>query len=316
MALTSTIGIGGESAAERVRRELTRGGSDVGGKVFQGLLLASLAVALLVLVFLLLDVWRDASDVLPSRVGDFVAQQYVSRAARAGIFNALRGTFWIGVFTVLSFPVGVAAALYLEEYAPRGRLRNLVNVNIRNLSGVPSVVYGIFGLTILVEQLRSLTGGKTVVAAGITIALLALPIVIITSAEAVRAVPASLREGGFGLGATRWEVIRTQVLPYAAPGILTGTVLALARALGEAAPLLLVGAVGERLADIHGFFDPSQLRDSFTALPIAITDWTKRPLNSGFFELSAAAIIVMLVIVLLFNAAAILLRNHFEKKRG
>lgn len=316
MALTSTIGVGAESAAERVRRQLTQGGSDLGGKVFQGALLGSLAAALLVLVFLLLDVWADASTVLPSRIGDFVAQQYVSRAARAGIFNALRGTFWIGVFTVLSFPVGIAAALYLEEYAPRGRLKNFVNVNIRNLSGVPSVVYGIFGLTILVQQFESVTGGKTVVAAGITIALLVLPIVIITSAEAIRAVPASLREGGFGLGATRWEVIRTQVLPYAAPGILTGTVLSLARALGEAAPLLLVGAVGERLADNHGFFDVGQLRDSFTALPIAITDWTKRPLNSGFFELSAAAIIVMLAIVLLFNTAAILLRNYFEKKRG
>jgi phosphate transport system permease protein len=177
-------------------------------------------------------------------------------------------------------------------------------------------VYGIFGLTILVERFSSVTGGRTVIAAGITIAVLVLPIVIITSAEAVRAVPGTLREGGFGLGATRWEVIRTQVLPYAAPGILTGTVLSLARALGEAAPLLLVGAVGERLADNHGFLDLTQLKDPFTALPIAITDWTKRPLNSGFFDLSAAAIIVMLVIVLFANSVAIVLRNHFEKKRG
>lgn len=315
MALT-TIGVGGVSAGERIRRDLTRGGSDVAGKVFQAALLASLGLALLVLVFLLVDVWADASDVLPSRIGDFVAHQYVSRAERAGIFNALRGTFWIGVFTVLSFPIGIAAAVYLEEYARRGRLKNFVNVNIRNLSGVPSVVYGIFGLSILVERFDGLTGGKSLIAAGITIALLVLPIVIITSAEAIRAVPNSLREGGFGLGATRWEVIRTQVLPYAAPGILTGTVLSLARALGEAAPLLLVGAVGERLSDNHGFFDPSQLRDSFTALPIAITDWTKRPLNSGFFELSAAAIIVMLVIVLLANTIAIVLRNRFERKRS
>lgn len=316
MALTTTIGVGADAAADRVRRELTQGGSDLAGKAFQGALLAALFAALLVLVFLLVDVWADASTVLPDRIGDFVSQQYVSRSARAGIFNALRGTFWIGVFTVLSFPIGIAAAIYLEEYAVRGRLKNFVNVNIRNLSGVPSVVYGIFGLSILVERFEGLTGGKTVVAAGITIALLVLPIVIITSAEAVRAVPASLREGGFGLGATRWEVIRTQVLPYAAPGILTGTVLSLARALGEAAPLLLVGAVGERLADNHGFFDPSQLQDPFTALPIAITDWAKRPLNSGFFELSAAAIIVMLVIVLFANSVAIVLRNRFERKRG
>jgi phosphate transport system permease protein len=140
--------------------------------------------------------------------------------------------------------------------------------------------------------------------------------VIITAAEAVRAVPSSLREGGFGLGATRWEVIRTQILPYAAPGILTGTVLALARALGEAAPLLLVGAVGERLSDNYGFFELAQLRDSFVALPTVITDWAKRPLDSGFFELSAAAIVVMLVIVLLANSVAIVLRNHFEKQRA
>jgi phosphate transport system permease protein len=316
MALATTIGVGRDAAADRVRRELTQGGTDVSGKLFQAGLLSALLLALLVLVFLLADVWSDAAAVLPERLGDLLSQQYVSRAARAGIFNAIRGTFWIGVFTVLSFPIGIAAAVYLEEYARRGRLTNFVNVNIRNLSGVPSVVYGIFGLSILVERFGSVTGGRTVVAAGITIAVLVLPIVIITSAEAVRAVPASLREGGFGLGATRWEVIRTQVLPYAAPGILTGTVLSLARALGEAAPLLLVGAVGERLADNHGFFDPGQLKDSFTALPIAITDWTKRPLNSGFFELSAAAIIVMLAIVLFANSIAIVLRSRFEKRRG
>jgi phosphate transport system permease protein len=315
MALT-TIAVGQRAASDRVRSEITKGGRDVTGWLFQAALLGSLLLALLVLVFLLLDVWGDASEVLPSQLGDFVSQQYVSRAPRAGIFNALRGTFWIGVFTIASFPIGIAAAVYLEEYAPRGRLTNFVNVNIRNLSGVPSVVYGIFGLSILVERLGGITGGRTVISAGITIALLVLPIVIITSAEAVRAVPSSLREGAFGLGATRWEVIRSQVLPYAAPGVLTGTVLSLARALGEAAPLLLVGAVGERLADDHGFLDPGQLQAPFTALPIAITDWTKRPLNSGFFERSAAAIVVMLLIVLVANSAAIVLRNRFEKKRG
>lgn len=315
MALT-TVAVGRQAAADRVRKELTSGGRDVAGWLFQAALLGALLVALLVLVFLLVDVWGDASSVLPAQLGDFLSQQYVSRAPRAGIFNALRGTFWIGVFTVASFPIGIAAALYLEEYAPRGRLTNFVNVNIRNLSGVPSVVYGIFGLTILVEGLGDLTGGRTVISAGVTIALLVLPIVIITSSEAVRAVPRSLREGAFGLGATRWEVIRSQVLPYAAPGVLTGTVLSLARALGEAAPLLLIGAVGERLADDHGFLDPGQLQAPFTALPIAITDWTKRPLNSGFFERSAAAIVVMLVIVLVANSAAIVLRNRFERKRG
>jgi len=316
MAVATSLNVGPQTAADRVRRQLTQGGADVTGRLFQVALLSSLALALLVLVFLLVDVWADASAVLPGRIEELLGGQYTARASRAGIFNALRGTFWIGVFTVLSFPVGIAAAVYLEEYARRGRLTNIVNVNIRNLSGVPSVVYGIFGLTILVQTFDGFTGGRTVIAAGLTIAVLVLPIVIITSAEAVRAVPRSLREGGFGLGATRWEVIRTQILPYAAPGILTGTVLSLARALGEAAPLLLVGAVGERLADNHGFFDLDQLREPFTALPIAITDWTKRPRDSGFFELSAASIIVMLVIVLFANAVAIVLRNRYEKKRG
>ena len=316
MALTTTIGVGGRTAAEQIRADLTTGGKDIGGKVFQTALITCLGLALAVLVFLLYDVWDDASQILPSGLGDLLSGQFTARARSAGIFNALRGTFWIGVFTVASFPIGIAAAVYLEEYARHGMFTNFVNVNIRNLSGVPSVVYGLFGLSILVERLDGVTGGATVIAAGITIAILVLPIVIITAAEAVRAVPQTLREGAFGLGATRWEVIRTQILPYAAPGILTGTVLALARALGEAAPLLLVGAVGQRLSDRHGFLDPSQLKDPFTALPIAITEWTKRPLNSGFFQLSAAAIVVMLVIVLIANSAAIILRNRFEKKRG
>ena len=315
MALT-TLDTGPKRAADQVRRDITGGGRDVSGRLFQVSLLSALVVALAVLVALLVDVWGDASTVLPDRLGDFLDGQYTSRAASAGIANAIRGTFWIGVFTVASFPLGIAAALYLEEYAPKSWFTNLVNINIRNLAGVPSVVYGIFGLTILVGTFGDITGGKTPISAGITISILVLPIVIITAAEAVRAVPSSLREGGFGLGATRWEVIRTQVLPYAAPGILTGTVLAFARALGEAAPLLLVGAVGERLSDDHTLLDLEQLRDPFVALPTVITDWAKRPLNSGFFELSASAIVVLLVVVLVANTFAIILRNHFEKKRA
>jgi phosphate transport system permease protein len=316
VAYVTTLGASTRTAADQVHAELTAGARDTSGRVFQIALLTCLGIALAILIFLLYDVWGDASLILPEHLADFLAGQYSARPATAGIFNALRGTFWIGVFTVASFPIGIAAAMYLEEYAKHGWFTNFINVNIRNLSGVPSVVYGIFGLTILVDYLNGFTGGKTPISAGITVALLVLPIVIITSAEAIRAVPGALREGAFGLGATRWEVIRTQVLPYAAPGVLTGTVLALARALGEAAPLLLVGAVGERLVDQHGFFDPEQLRQPFTALPIAITDWAKRPLDSGFFQLSAAAIIVMLFIVLIANTAAIVLRNHFEKKRG
>jgi phosphate transport system permease protein len=315
MALT-TIAIGGRTAADRVRQDLTAGKRDVTGVIFKQLLLLSLVIALLVLVFLLADVWSDGRSILTGDLQAFLSQPFGARAASSGIFQALRGTFWIGVVTVATFPLGIAAAVYLEEYAPRTRFTNFINVNIRNLAGVPSVVYGILALSFLVGTLKDITGGRSLLSGSIAVAILVLPIVIITSAEAIRAVPQSLREGAFGLGATRWEVIRTQVLPYAAPGILTGTVLALARALGEAAPLILVGAIDGRLVDNTGFFDPSQLTESFTALPIAITAWAGRPLDSGFFEMAAAAIVVMLVIVLIANSAAIILRNHFEKKRG
>lgn len=315
MALT-TIAVGGRTAADRVRKDLTAGQRDVAGSTFKGVLLLALIVTLLILVFLLADVWADGSGVLTADLEAFLSQSFGARATSSGIFQALRGTFWIGVVTVATFPLGIAAAVYLEEYAPRSRFTNFVNVNIRNLSGVPSVVYGILALSFLVGTLDDVTGGRSLISGAIAVAILVLPIVIITSAEAIRAVPQSLREGAFGLGATRWEVIRTQVLPFAAPGILTGTVLALARALGEAAPLILVGAIDGRLVDNTGFFDPSQLTDSFTALPIAITTWAGRPLDTGFFEMSAAAIVVMLVIVMIANSAAIVLRNRFEKKRG
>lgn len=316
MAFT-TIAVGPARARADVERELTAGRRDITGTLFKGALLACLAIALLVLVLLLGDVWRDGRGVFTGRgLVDFLGGQFVARAEHAGVFNALKGTFWIGVVTMLSFPIGIAAAVYLEEYAPRNRLRNLVDINVRNLSGVPSVVYGILGLSILVERLGGITGGRSVLSGAVTVAILVLPIVIITAAEAVRAVPGGLREGAYGLGATRWEVIRTQVLPYALPGILTGTVLAMARALGEAAPLILVGAVDGRLLDTRGLLDPGQLTEPFTALPIAVTAWAGRPRNSGFFELSAAAIVVLLAVVLVANAAAIVLRNHFEKKRG
>ncbi len=215
---------------------------------------------------------------------------------------------------VLAFPIGLGSAVYLEEYATKGRLARFIDVNIRNLAGVPSIVYGILGLTIFVQQLDGLTGGRSVMAAGITLAILVLPIVIITSAEAIRAVPSSLREAGYGVGATRWEVTRTQVLPYALPGIITGTVLSLARAIGEAAPLLLCGAVTGLLPGKEGLLDPSQLQDRFTALPIVIADWSRTP-RDGFDELAAAAIIVMLAIVLVMNTVAIVLRSRYEKKR-
>jgi phosphate transport system permease protein len=315
MAVTTTIGAGGQAASERVREQLTTGRADIRGLLFKLLLLASLGVSISVLASLFLDVGTTGATVFSTRAESFLSGGLRTSADRAGVFQAIRGTFWIGVFVVVfSFPIGIASAVYLEEYATKGRLSRFIDVNIRNLAGVPSIVYGILGLTIFVQQLEGLTGGQSVMAAGITLAILVLPIVIITSAEAVRAVPSSLREAGYGVGATRWEVTRTQVLPYALPGIITGTVLALARAIGEAAPLLLCGAVTGLLPGREGLLDVSQLHDRFTALPIVIADWARTP-RAGFDEVAAAAIIVMLVIVLAMNTVAIALRTRYEKKR-
>lgn len=314
MALT-TIGAGGQAASLSVHDQLTGGKADVKGTIFKLLLLASLGVSLAVLASLFIDVGTTGSGVLSSRAESFLSSGLRTKAEAAGVFQAIRGTFWIGVFVVVfSFPIGVASAVYLEEYATKGRVARLIDVNIRNLAGVPSIVYGILGLTIFVQQLKGLTGGRSVMAAGITLAILVLPIVIITSAEAIRAVPTALREAGYGVGATRWEVTRTQVLPYALPGIITGTVLALARAIGEAAPLLLCGAVTGLLPGKEGLLDLSQLQDRFTALPVVIADWARTP-REGFDEIAAAAIIVMLVIVLAMNTIAIALRSRYEDKR-
>jgi phosphate transport system permease protein len=298
-----------------VRARLARSRRDVSGPLFQSLLLVALGIAVLILITLIVDVVSGGWSVLSTRPMDFLTGTLRSRASEAGVFQGLRGSLWIGIFTVvLSFPIGIGAAIYMEEYAPRSWFTRFISVNIRNLAGVPSVVYGLLGLAIFVKALGSFTGGATAMAAGITLAILVLPIVIITSSEAIRAVPNSLREAGYGVGATRWEVVRSHVLPYAAPGIITGTILALARALGEAAPLILVGAITGRLADKGSLFDIGQLDDKFTAMPIVITSWVGQS-QPGFKEAAAAAIVVLLVVVLLANAAAIVLRNRFEKRR-
>jgi phosphate transport system permease protein len=307
-----------DSGADVVRAQLTRGRSDISGKVFVAVLLAALATSVVILGVLIADVVTGGWGTLSGRLPDFLSATLGSKAETSGLSQAIRGTFYIGVFVVVfAFPTGIAAAIYLEEYATQGRVSRIIDISIRNLAGVPSVVYGILGLTIFVQSLRGVTGpdsnGRSVISAGLTLAILVLPIVIITSAEAIRAVPNGIREAGFGVGATRWEVVRSHVLPYAAPGILTGTVLALARALGEAAPLILVGATTGFLTG-GSSYDPSSLQDRFTALPTVITTWAGRP-GEGYRETTAAAIVVLLAIVLVANAAAILLRNHYEKKR-
>lgn len=314
MAITTPLSTG--TAAEVVRAQLRGERVDVPGVLFRVAMFLSLAFAVVVLGVLLIDIVTGGWTVLSSRFGDFISGTLRFNAGESGIAQGLRGTFWIGVFTVvLAFPLGIGAGVYLEEYARDTRFTRFINVNIRNLAGVPSIVYGILGFAIFVKTFGGLTGGRSVIAGGITLAILVLPIVIITSAEAIRAVPNALREGGYGVGATRWEVVRTQVLPYAAPGILTGTVLSLARALGEAAPLILVGAVTGRIGSNPGILEVGSLDERFTALPIVITYWSGLP-QPDFRALTAAAIIVLIAVALIANTAAILLRNRFERKRG
>lgn len=303
-----------EVTTELVQAALVGRRADVRGAVFRLLLQAALAFSILVLAVLLYQMVSDGASVLTGRLGDFLTRPTSAIPERAGIAQALKGSFWLGaIVIVLAFPVGISAGIYLEEYEHKGRLASFIDLNIRNLAGVPSVVYGILGLSVFAKWSDGLTGGNTILAGGLTLAVLVLPIVIITTMEAVRAVPDSIREGGFGVGATRWEIIRHFVLPYAAPGIITGTILALARALGEAAPLLLVGAIAKPGGN-PGWFDLSQLRGSFTAMPVLITDWAGEA-KAGFRPATAAAIVVMLVVVLLANTTAILLRNRYEKKR-
>jgi phosphate transport system permease protein len=301
------------SAASAVRAGLEGRKFHATDVLFQVGLLLTLVIVLGVLLALLFDVARRAAPVLSARGADFLMKPNSSLPFAAGVRQGLIGSLELMIFVILfAVPIGIAAAVYMEEYAPDTPFTRLLNTNIRNLAGVPSIVYGLLGLALFSEALRRFTGGNTVIAGGLTLAVLVLPIVIITSAEALRAVPASIREAGFGVGATKWEVIRSHVLPSAAPGILTGTVLTVARALGETAPLLLVGAV-------TGFFSPGsgsflqQLRGSYTALPTLIFSWATQ-VNKEFTSLSAAAIVVLLAVLLSLQTVAILLRNRYERR--
>jgi phosphate transport system permease protein len=300
------------TAEEVVLKHLRGKRVDVSGIAFSGLLLLALLLSLLILIVLLVDVFRDGIPVLAERGVDFLTSPLSTFSApTAGVWQGLIGSLLTLVFVVIvAIPLGVGAAVYLEEYAADTRLNRFINVNVRNLAGVPSIVFGILGLALFVELMEM---GPTIVAAGLTLGLLVLPIVIITSAEALRAVPNSIREAGYGVGATRWEVVRSHVLPSAAPGILTGVVLSLARAIGETAPVLLVGAVTGFLAsgDLSLFDQLTEGR--FTTLPAIIFRWATLP-SDDFRQNAAAAIIVLLVVILVANAVAILLRNRYERK--
>jgi phosphate transport system permease protein len=299
-------------ASEVVRRALRGRRADVGGLVFQGALLLALLLALAVLVTLIGDVLSSALQVFAERGTTFLTDNLSSLPERAGVGQGIVGSLWLmGFVVVIAFPLGIGAAIYLEEYARDTLFTRFLTANIRNLAGVPSIVYGLLGLAIFVQLLAAVTGGRSLLSGGLTMSILVLPIVIITASEAVRAVPLSIREAGYGVGATRWEVIRSHVLPYAAPGVLTGTILALARALGEAAPLLLIGGAPVFFsAGSRGFVET--LQGEYTALPAIIFTWSRKSLRA-FGESTSAAIVVLLAVLLLINATAILLRNRYER---
>jgi phosphate transport system permease protein len=269
---------------------------------FQAVAMAILGVALAALAALLWDVVDDGAGRLS---WEFIRGFPSRRASQAGIWHALTGSIFVIIVTaVVAVPIGVGAAIYLEEYGGRSRLARLIEINITNLAAVPSIIYGLLGLGLFV---RTFGLGRSVLAGGATLALLVLPVVILSTREALRAVPMSLREGSYALGATKWQTVWHQVLPVAVPGILTGLILALSRAIGETAPLITIGAV------TFITFAPDSLSSPFTVLPIQIFNWVSRP-QVEFQANAAAAIVVLLVLLLTMNATAIWLRDRFQKK--
>jgi phosphate transport system permease protein len=281
------------------------------GGVFLALSLLGTMVGLVTLAILLLDTWVSGQRLLSL---DFLTGTPSRSAERAGFNPAIIGSLWlIGLTGLFSFPLGVGAALYLEEYAPKGWVTNVIQTNISNLAGVPSIVYGLLGLQLFV---RGTVGvgpgfggfGRSVIAGALTLTLLILPVLIVAAQEAIRAVPPSLRQASYGLGATRWQTIWHHILPQALPGIMTGMILALSRAIGETAPLIMIGAL------TFVAFAPRDPFDPFTAMPIQIFNWASRP-QPAFHELAASGIIVLLVVLLLMNLLALFLRYRFGRGR-
>ncbi|HWQ84633.1 MAG TPA: phosphate ABC transporter permease PstA [Anaerolineales bacterium] len=264
----------------------------------------------------------DATLVFKSWLtADFIQAPQAADPLWAGVWYAINGSLWtILICIVVAFPLGISAAIYLEEYSTDSWMQRIIQTNINNLAGVPSIIYGILGLALFVRALEPLTSGaifsltdattangRTILSAGLTLALLILPVIIINSQEAIRAVPGSLREASYGLGATRWQTVWSHVLPNAIPGILTGTILSVSRAIGETAPLVVVGA------STYLTFNPDGPFSKFTTLPIQIYQWTSRP-QAEFRSAAGAAILVLLVLLLSLNAAAILLRNRYSRR--
>lgn len=289
-------------ASERPLASGKRAERSLSSLFFQLLLLLSLLLGLLTLLTLLIDVLRDGSQKV---TWEFLNSLDSRRPARAGIKPALVGTVWLmGLVSLISFPIGVGAAIYLEEFGKKNKFNSFIEVNITNLAGVPSIVYGLLGLAVFVRFMHL---GRSVLAGALTLVLLILPVIIVASREALRAVPDSIRHGAYAVGATTLQSVWHQTFPASLPGILTGVILGLSRAIGETAPLITLGAL------TYVNFIPADPLDRFTALPIQIFNWVSRP-QSEFQEVAAAGIIVLLVVLLAMNAIAVLLRNRYEKR--
>lgn len=275
-----------------------------GDRLLQAMSILVLTLSLVALAALLYDIWTDGWQRLDWQ---FLSSMPSRRAASAGIYPALVGSLSVLLVTAaLALPLGIGAAIYLEEYGGGGHFARFIEVNIANLAGVPSIIYGLLGLGVFV---RAFGWGPSILSGGATLGLLALPVVILSTREALRTVPMSAREGSYALGATKWQTIWHQVLPGALPGIFTGLILAMSRAIGETAPLITIGA----LAYID--FTPSSVMSPFTVLPIQIYNWISKP-QAAFAENAAAGIIVLLILLLSMNAVAIVLRDRFQKARA
>ena len=270
-------------------------------QIFKYLGIAATMIGLIVLAYFIIDIVADGI----ARIDwDFLTSLPSRKAEKAGILPAWAGSAWIlGMTALFALPLGVAAGVYFEEYAKHSRINHLLEINIANLAGVPSIIYGILGLEVFGRMMGL---GESVLAGSFTLALLILPIIIVATREAIKAVPSTLREASYGLGATKWQTIKLQVLPAASGGILTGTILALSRAVGETAPLIVIGALA------YVPFVPSGPMDQFTVLPMQIFNWTSRP-QAAFLVNAAAAIIVLLAITFVMNGIAIYLRNRWQK---
>lgn len=280
-------------------------------RIFQIISWIATFSGLVVLAVLLIGVLTQG---IPDLSLDFLTSPPSRRPERAGIWPPFLGSiFLLLITTAFAFPVGVGSGIFLQEFARDNKWAKVIEINISNLAAVPSIIYGLLGLFVFARLLVGITGGRSILSGGLTLALLILPVIIVATREALKAVPDSMRQAGTALGATEWQTVRTHVLPQAIPGIMTGTILALSRAIGETAPILVVGAAAfvpfAPELSIEGLQEPA-----FTALPIQIFNWVSRP-QEEFHSIAASAIIVLMIVLMLMNATAIFLRNRFQSSR-